>query len=76
MLSFSYYKQKKNVLYPLECRKPDGCIKLKIYLDTNIMYKKRNKKGKIFLVLLSPNAADFKRGPEMDSALNMEKWLL
>jgi len=51
MLSFSHYKRKKNVLCPLECRKPDGCTKLIIYLDTNIQYKKKmNRKGKVYWV--------------------------
>jgi len=77
MLSFTYYKEKKNFLYPLLCRKPHGCITLIIYLDTNRKYTKNGiKRRKVFLVLLIPNAVDFKRGPGMDVTLNMEKWFL
>ena len=74
MLSSSYYKQKKNFLYPLECRQPDGCIKLMCYLDTKRKYtKKWNKNVKVFWVLSIQNVVKFKKGPGMDAALNVEK---
>jgi hypothetical protein len=49
MLYFTHYKEKKNVLYSLLCRKPRGCITLIIYLDTNRKYtKNRLKREKYF----------------------------
>jgi hypothetical protein len=75
VLSFSYYKQKENITYQQECRKPDGCIKFIIYLGTKRKYtkKKKNRKGNVFLVLLIQNTVDFKRRPGTEAALKHDK---
>lgn len=44
--------------------------------EQKVYKKKKIKNGKVCLVLLIPNAVAFKRGPGMDSVLNVEKWLL